>query len=126
MKSLTESIMRRNSGSNASYKDMLEPGDLVETVDKTLFMFVDQKGNRNHGVNVPEDSFIDYYSTIPLSQYDDKLKNQAQPDKNILTIYKTYGNAMISRDYNQQDLKELLRDCRDLKDEYGFEVIKVK
>lgn len=124
MKSLTESIMGRNSGSNVSYKDMLEPGDLVETVDKTLFMFVDQNGDRR--VNVPEDSFIDYYSTIPLSQYDDKLKNQAQPNYNILTIYKTYGNVMISNDYNQRDLKELLRDCRDLKDEYGFEVIKVK
>lgn len=124
MKSLTESIVGRNFRSNVSYKDMLEPGDLVETADKTLFMFVDQNGN--HRVNVPEDSFIDYFSTIPLSQYDDKLKNQEQPDKNILTIYKTYGNAMISRDYNQRDLKELLRDCRDLKDEYGFKVIKVK
>ena len=124
MKSLTESIMRRNFRSNVSYKDMLEPGDVVETVDKTLFMFVDQNGN--HRVNVPEDSFVNYNSTIPLSQYDDKLKNQAQPSYNILTIYKTYGNAMISNDYNQRDLKELLRDCRDMKDEYGFEVIKVK
>lgn len=124
MKSLTESIMGRNSGSNVSYKDMLEPGDLVETVDKTLFMFVDQNGDRR--VNVPEDSFVNYNSTIPLSQYDDKLKNQAQPNYNILTIYKTYGNVMISNDYNQRDLKELLRDCRDMKDEYGFKVIKVK
>ena len=124
MKSLTESIMGRNSRSNVSYKDMLEPGDLVETVDKTLFMFVDQNGDRR--VNVPEDSFVNYNSTIPLSQYDDKLKNQAQPNYNILTIYKTYGNVMISNDYNQRDLKELLRDCRDMKDEYGFKVIKVK